>query len=192
MMKPNDLSLFFQILMSPYYYFYSVYKKTFHYDSKIWSNKNEFNLPGGKTGFDTQETKLPSYWNTSFSKICLGMKIGQQINFIVVNKKANSLHSLIADGQYRATSLGRNTWKTLIGSQASLQRNCNKEGFNAVCTSSYHSKARIGILGNNENRCTSCDSRIGFGTGGHPDDSNTCGNKDNNFNVKAMGYILVQ
>ena len=126
------------------------------------------------------------------------MKIGRQINFIVINKQANSLYSLIADGQYRATSLGRNKWKTLIGSQASLQNNCNKEGFNAVITSSANSKARIGIINNQENDCGSCDSRIGFGTGGSPDDSNTCGNvaahsPDNGHkNTKAMGYILVQ
>ena len=56
------------------------------------------------------------------------MKIGQQINFIVINKQADSLYSLIADGRYRATSLGRNTWRSLIGSEASLQSGCNKEG----------------------------------------------------------------
>ena len=81
---------------------------------------------------NTQETKLPTYWNTSLSKICLGMKIGQQMKFPVINRQGNSLSSLIADGQYRATSLGRNTWKTLIGPEASLQTNCNKEGFNVV------------------------------------------------------------
>ncbi|KAL9953955.1 hypothetical protein ACROYT_G041437 [Oculina patagonica] len=174
------------------------HKKTFHYNSPFWSNQNAYNLAGGQTGFDTDETKLPTYWNTPFSKICLGMKIGQQIRFIVINKQANSLYSLIADGQYRATSLGRNTWKTLIGSQAFLQRNCNKEGFNAVCTDNRASKARIGILGNEQNACDSCDSRIGFGTGGYNDDSNTCGNQamhspDNGKkHIKAMGYILVQ
>ena len=126
------------------------------------------------------------------------MKIGQQINFIVINKTANSLYSLIADGQYRNTSLGRNTWKTLIGSKASLQRNCNKEGFNAVGNSYYQSKARIGITNNQQNDCNTCDSRIGFGTGGRDDDSNTCGNEathspDNgDKHIKAMGYILVQ
>ncbi|KAL9953774.1 hypothetical protein ACROYT_G041258 [Oculina patagonica] len=172
-------------------------KSTFHYDSKLWSNKVDFNLPGGKTGFDNHETKLPTYWNTPFSKICLGMKIGQQINFLVIYKQATSLYSLIADGNFRATSLGRNTWKTLIGSQASLQSNCNKEGFNVVSTNSAYSKARIGVLGDN-NECQTCDSRIGFGTGGNPDDSNKCGNvacclTDNgDKNIKAMGYILVQ
>ncbi|XP_078351861.1 putative skeletal organic matrix protein 5 [Oculina patagonica] len=175
-------------------------KTTFRYDSNLWSNKVDFNLPGGKTGFDHHETKLPTYWNTPFSKICLGMKIGQQINFIVINKQANSLYSLIADGQYRATSLGRNTWKKLIGSQASLQTNCNKEGFNAISGDSGDSKARIGFLGNQQNNCGDSESRIGFGTGGYPDDSNTCGNAassghspDNGGkNIKAMGYILVQ
>ena len=108
------------------------------------------------------------------------------------------MYSLIADGQYRATSLGRNTWKTLIGSQASLQANCNKEEFNAVERSFATSIARIGIISNQQNDCGSCDSRIGFGTGGRDDDNNTCGNEatrspDNgDKHIKAMGYILVQ
>ena len=65
-------------------------------------------------------------------------------------------------------------------------------------TSSYHSVARIGIISNNGNDCSTCDSRIGFGTGGLHDDSNTCGNEakystDNgDKKIKAMGYILVQ
>ena len=176
----------------------SLFQGTFHYDSKLWSNKLDYSLPGGMTWFDTQETKLPTYWNTTFSKICLGMKIGNQTKFIVINKQANSLYSLIADGKYRSTSLGRNTWKTLIGSQASLQSNCNKEGFNAVGTNAKTSKTRIGFLGNEQDHCRSPDSRIGFGTGGNPDNSNTCGNvasksSDNGvMRIKAMGYILVQ
>ena len=68
------------------------------------------------------------------------------------------------------------------------------EGFNAVCGGP---RARIGILGNNERDCSSCDSRIRFGTGGAHDDSNTCGNEamwgDNgDKHIKAMGYILAQ
>ena len=40
--------------------------------------------------------------------------------------------------------------------------------------------------------------RIGFGTAGYPDDSNTCGNEathapdNDDKHIKAMGYILVQ
>ena len=174
-------------------------QQTFQYDNAFWRNNETFNLDGGKTGFDDHETKLPTYWNTSFSKICLGMKINDsQSKFIVINQQANSLYSLIADGQYRNTSLGRDTWKSLIGSEASLQYNCNKEGFNAYGKNLDHSKVRIGILGNNENDCHLCDSRIGFGTGGKHDNNNACGNEashrgdNNDKHIKAMGYILVQ
>ena len=148
------------------------------------------NLAGGKSGLDSNETKLPTYWNTPFTKICLGMKIGQQINFIVINKTASSLYSLIADGQYRNTRLGRDTWKTLIGTDAILQPNCNMEGFNAVCNDV--SKERIGILGNNENDCLTCDSGIGFGTTGHHVGVNTCGYVYFGKQIAAMGYIFVQ
>ena len=150
------------------------------------------------TGFDNKETKMPTYWSTPFSKICVGMMVDQQTNFFVIDKRANSLYSLIADGQYRNTSLGRDTWKSLIGSEASLQGVCNREGFNTVCENGQ--KARIGILSNNENDCNSCDSRIGFGAAGFPDDHNTCGNAaDGRFSpdngdkhIKALGFILVQ
>lgn len=158
--------------------------------SSLWSNKKSFNVTGGKTGFDKEETKLPSYWSTDFSKICLGVRIGKQINFLVINKQANSLYSLIADGKYRATALGRNKWKTLYGSAASLQHYCNREGFNAWCSSG---KTRIGIRSNNENACTSCDSGIAFGGAWR-----SCANyarwfPDNgNRDLKAICYILVQ
>ena len=165
----------------------------------MWSNKEIFNLDGGKTGFDSNETKLPSYWDTPFTKICLGMNVNgeQDINFVVINKSAESLFSLISDEQRRMTSLGLATWKTLIGGQASLQTACMIEGFNAHGSSKNLARARIGIVGDEDSSCNGCDSTIGFGTAGEILD-NTCGNfadynPDNgNKNLKAMGYILVQ
>ena len=127
------------------------------------------------------------------------MKVDGQDRFIVINNKASSLYSLIADGQFRATTLTRDTWKSLVGEEASLQLYCNQQGFNAKVESNPGGpEARIGILANEQNDCGSCDSRIGFGTGGPHDDSNTCGNEaqyspDNgDKHIKAMGYILVQ
>ena len=79
-----------------------------------------------------------------------------------------------------------------------MQLNCNKEEFNAVSHSPRYFKARTGIIGNNEDDCTLCDSRIGFGTGGYPDDSSSRGNEARHFpenakkHIKTMGYILVQ
>ena len=161
-----------------------------------------YNPSAGSTGFDGNETMLPTYWETKFNRICLGMKSGKEINFIAINRTASSLYSLIADGKYRPTSLGRDKWKSLLPSNASLQSNCNREGFNALCTGSgdLQPRARIGILANEQYHCDSCDSRIGFGTGGKPDYSNSCGNvavhrwgADNgDKNIKTMGYILVQ
>ncbi|KAM7448940.1 hypothetical protein ABFA07_003203 [Porites harrisoni] len=175
--------------------------RTFHYDSKLWTNKNELNRPGGKTLLDHQETKLPTYWSTPFSKICLAMKIGSQVKSIVINKTASSLYALIADGTRKnfTNNLGRQAWKDLIGQGASLQERCNREGFN-LKSPSYHSEARIGIISNQENDCATPDSRIGFGTGGYPNGHITCGNvasahyhADNGKkNIRAMGYILVQ
>lgn len=85
------------------------------------------------------------------------MKINEQLRFIVINEQADSLYSLIADGQYRETSLRRDTWKTLIGAAASLQDKCNKQGFNAFCTLASSSKARIVIVSNQEDECLTCD-----------------------------------
>ena len=55
-------------------------------------NNQTFNSAGGQTGFDDEETKLPTYWGMPFTKICLGMKIGHQQKFIPVEKEANSLY----------------------------------------------------------------------------------------------------
>ncbi|XP_066021817.1 uncharacterized protein [Pocillopora verrucosa] len=156
-------------------------KNTFLFSSGYWTDKSEFNPSGGTTGFDSQETKLPTYWNTPFSKVCLGMKVNGLLRFTLITSQASSLHSLIADGHYRSTSLGRNKWIALTNSKAHLQPNCNKEGFN---TQTIHRRARVGILGNNENDCNTCDSVMGFGL-----DSTACGDL---HSFRALCYILVQ
>ena len=153
-------------------------QNTFRFSSGYWTDKSEYNPSGATTGFDSQETKLQTYWNTPFSKVCLGMKVNGQLRFTVINSQASSLHSLIADGQYRPTSLGRNKWIALTDSRAYLQPNCNQEGFNTKA----NLKARVGILGNNENHCIACV--MGFGV-----DSTACGDRQS---FRAMCYILVQ
>ena len=174
-----------------------LFQPTFLYESTYWTDKESFNDKGGLTGLDYEETKLPTYWSTPFTKICLGMKVEGETRFLLLEQAAPSLHSMIADGVYRNTSLGRNSWKSLVP-DASLQVNCNKEGFNTRGFSGKHSRARIGFLGNDKDDCGLPDSRIGFGTGGYPDNSNSCGNvakhrPDNGDKwIKAMGYIFIQ
>ena len=112
---------------------------------------------------------------------------------------------MIKKGNYRETNVGReDEWMSLING-ARLQHNCKKEGFNVQCSWSGR-KARIGILGNNEIRCDSCNSVIGFGIKitwkkGSSGNIYYTDNKDININrsikltklkLKTFGYIFVQ
>ena len=91
------------------YSFFQMHPANLSLQFQSLEQQSRLQSSGGKTGLDTHETKSPTYWNTPFNKICLGMKIGQQFKSVVINHPARSLYSLIADNKYRATSLGRNT-----------------------------------------------------------------------------------
>ena len=163
---------------------------TFKFYSPLWTDKNTFNLEGGKTGFDFQETKLATYWRTNFTKICLGTKFQNQNRFIVINKTADSLHSLIADGLSRPTTLGRDTWKKLFGDSGSLEMYCNNEGFNAGCPVPV---VRVGIMTNEVDVCNQCEGYIAFGSGLSACVNRATGNSDNGPGQHfAMGYIMVK
>jgi hypothetical protein len=131
------------------------------------------------------------------------MRTGRySLKFMRIDYSASSLHSVIADGTYKATRNGRDSWKRLVQG-ASLQRNCNREGFNVNMEfgNIIAARARIGIASNQENDCVTCDSRIGVGMDGSlcgQDSSNSCGNEarcsaDNgDKSIKTYGYIFVQ
>ena len=124
-------------------------------------NKETWNVDKGLDGLAKNETKLVSYHNTPFNKVCLGMTENDVTNWILVNYTSTSLYSVIADGNCRKTNVGRKEWMSLIN-DAWLQSNCSKEGFNVYCSWSER-KLRIGILGNENDDCSLCDSVIGFG-----------------------------
>ena len=182
-------------------------QKTFVYGSSYWSNKLSYNPIGGESGFDNVETKLPTYWSTSFNEVCIGMKVGSDLRFITIPYAGQSLHSVIAGGKFRATNVGREKWKSLIAG-SSLQRNCNKEGFNNYENSKPHTSVRIGIRGNEQKDCKSTDSFLGLGSKSHkiasqcrversrvpPTSGNFAGCRPDNgkVNIKSMGYILVR
>ncbi|XP_074615183.1 putative skeletal organic matrix protein 5 [Acropora palmata] len=179
-------------------------KTTFSYNSDLWTNKMPLNQSSGKSGFDHDETKMPSFWSMPFKKLCLGMQVaGQETNWITVSYQASSLHSLMSTNTHYATNVGRGRWKSLLA-DSSLQWNCNMEGFNVKPSEGQNDPAvtRIGILGNNENDCRSCNSRIGFGSEGSrlgQHDDNSCGNEsaksgaDNGEkHIKANCFILLQ
>ena len=125
------------------------------------------------------------------------MKVGNDLKFVSISYPASSLYYLIADGKYRASRVGRYKWKSLIKG-SSMQTNCNKEGFNVRGNPKINfERARIGLIGNEQNDCLSPDSFLGFGSATKENDVwNTCGNSasytpDNgDKEIKAMGYIF--
>ena len=98
-------------------------KQTFSYESALWSNNQTFNEDS--VAMNDVEAKLASYWALPFTELRLGMKIGRTTKWIVISLKATSLYSLIADGKYRSTSIGKNTWRRLL-EKSTLQAHCNK------------------------------------------------------------------
>ena len=170
-------------------------KSTFDYNSPLWTNKESYAVEDGLEGLTEKESKLASYWNTPFKKICLGMTVNGDRKWMMLDYEASSLYSVIADGQYRSTSAGKNTWMSVMAG-SSLQRNCNREGFNIQFTLT---NARLGFVANNQDDCETCDSWIGFGIYAITCDTiyQACGNRavcavDRVVNIAAFGYILVQ
>ena len=98
-------------------------QQTFDYHSDLWLNKKTFQP--NNLDMDDKETKLASYWTLPFTELRLGMKVDGTIRWITFSYTASSLYSLIADGQYRRTSIGKSKWRSLVP-RSSLQRNCNK------------------------------------------------------------------
>jgi hypothetical protein len=178
-------------------FFVFIKQRTFTYDSDYWTDKESYAVEDGLEGLTEKESKLASYWKTPFTKICLGMTVNGETKWMALDYEASSLHSLIADGNYRATTAGRAAWKSLIA-DSSLQPNCNKEGFGI-----FHGvNLRLGYLANNQNACGMSDSCIGFGIyyeACYMKPNITCGNiaqcSNNDRGKKltaAFGYILVQ
>ena len=165
----------------------------------MWTNKESYAVEDGLEGLTEKESKLASYWNTPFKKICIGMTVNGDRKWMMLDYEASSLYNLIADGQYRGTSAGKGTWMSLIAG-SSLQLNCNREGFNIYFSYSSRMYARLGLVGNNENDCNTCDSWIGFGAyyyGCGSSAHQACGNRafcatERVVDIPAFGYLLVQ
>ena len=131
------------------------------------------------------------------------MKYGGRLRAFSISYPASSLYGLIAEGYYRQTYAGRAQWKSLIFG-SSLQRNCNREGFN-IYVDSDHTGVRLGLVANEQNDCRSPDSFIGLGAysglvahcdyslyGNTAGNGALCGADNGNKNAKAMGYIFVR
>jgi len=135
-------------------------KNTFAYDSPLWTNKKTLNAKLAKK--PPFEVKTKAFYRVPFKEVRILMWDGKKYwaeQFIPY--KARSLYDVFKDGKYKPTKLGRKRWKSLVKG-GSLQRRCNKEGFNVY---NRLMRVRIGIIANQENDCSTPDSRIGIGAG---------------------------
>ncbi len=180
-------------------------KTTFNYLSPHWINKDSYKVKEGLDGLTGKQTKLASYWNTPFNKICLGMRRkngkNKATSWIVIKHQASSLFNVIAKGKFTKTSVGKSKWMSLIHG-SSLEANCNKQGFNiGGGNPDRRMYVRIGIVANKQNNCKTCNSGIGFGVsisgcyGTRKKKAcgsiHACGEHFQN-NLATFGYILVQ
>jgi len=166
--------------------------ETFQYSSAYWTDSQVFNA--ASPDFDTTEAKLQSYNSVPFDEVLLVMKQTTEpitdVRHLVIETEAESMAALMAGGHIE-TALGRDTWTGLLSTN--LLPNCNHEGLNNTLTSSMQN--RIGILGNNETDCTSCDSALGFGNtiSGHPWGSMpSCGGGQAGSATSANGWVFVR
>jgi hypothetical protein len=185
-------------------HFFSNLKTTFKSDSLYWNDKRIYEVENGLEGLTDKQTKLASYWNTPFQKICLGMKVEgdteTNIKWIAIDHQASSLFDVIADDNFTATNITKSKWKSLING-SSVQQNCNTQGFNIRGgESNWKMHVRIGLVANDETDCNTCNSCIGFGISvtacGGRVKKKACGNihacKNLQNDIAAFGYILVQ
>ncbi|XP_028409365.1 uncharacterized protein LOC114531971 [Dendronephthya gigantea] len=194
-------------------------KTTFDYNSQLWLNMKSYNAEGGVTGFDYNETKLPTFWSTPAKRICLGMSSGnttkfQSFSLYYGGNLFHPLYDFFVDETFRNVHLNLQKWRDLIVN-SSIKEKCSRGGFNVKADKrpAPYAKVRLGVIGNDENHLVTPTSWLGFGgqwdwsppcirhnrTSPNPIGLPVCGNVDkcnNNINndriIPAMGYILVR
>ena len=159
----------------------------------MWENNQTLNVEEGVDG-NALETKLSSYNNTPFNKICLGMTInsdGSSINWIGIQYEASSLYSLMADGMFKTVNVGKSKWQSLIG-ESLLPNKCPRKGFNTHL--STQKRVRIGYLA--QKTCGQEEGLVGFGAdldGFHRSSGYIYPSRQGNGDkrISAFGYIYV-
>ncbi len=178
---------------------------TFHYNSPLWENDQLLNPDS--PDLDREEAKLQSFVDLPFTQLLVGLEGPDSDTFLPDHRYlplpvvGDSLYDLFVGGDYVATQVGREAWKNTMA-DSSLQWHCNHEGLNSRTTEadSEFARARVGIIGNNEDDCSSPDSRIGLGTAGDScgqqeisaGNAAACGGDEGDQNVAATGALMVR
>jgi hypothetical protein len=157
----------------------------FDYNSPYWEHnlvyKERENIESGNYKSDV-------FNKTSVKEIML--KTDWSNEDIRISVDSPNLSELFK-GDYLATSLGRDKWKTLIEG-SSLQLNCNKEGINVEAEYGMSQAVRIGILSNEQDECKTPDSYLGMGMLNYTSSGNfTGGDESNNYHGSDNGGVAI-
>jgi len=164
---------------------------TFLHDAAIWEDATT--LHTDSADLDENEAKLPGYSTIPFVYMRVGMVQNGATHWLILPLEGESVAALMRTG-FHATNVGRSAWERLPA-RGSLQSNCNREGINVETP---QANARIGIVSNNQNDCSTCNSWIAFGAEGNSTGELACGNvadtsPDNGNRDDALfGYVMVR
>jgi hypothetical protein len=169
-------------------------RPTFAYDAPVWTDDGEF----GTAALDGNEAKLRTYRTVGFTALRLVLVTGAERRAVEMVIDAASARALFA-GPSRDTGVSRTTWLGLVP-DARLQDDCNDEGVNVAPAGGF-ARVRLGIVANNENNCSSPDSRLGLGGAGGADGAFAVGNVnpdagwswgDDSRRIASFAYLFVR
>jgi hypothetical protein len=167
-------------------------ESTFAYHSTHWTTNTT--VSPESVVLDDMEAKFQSFNDVGFNEVRVSMLGGGSVTF---PKSASSMRQLMASGTYEVTAVPDSSWLGLIPG-SSIQGGCRRQGVNVDCSGT---RVRVGIVGDDQSDCSSCESRLGFGgagTAGGQSGANTCGNEARNNGVggnrslRTMGFIFVR
>ena len=82
----------------------------FNYSSPYWTNRKTYAVEDGLKGWTDKQNKTSFLLERQFDQICLGMKVNNVTNWIVIKHHASSLFDVIADGVFKNKIVGRDKW----------------------------------------------------------------------------------
>jgi hypothetical protein len=130
---------------------------TLAYSSALWTDANTLNPLDLTTA--SGNAKYPAFGSVVGNNLrgCAGAS-SNCVTYSIASTTARALFS----GSAATNGPGRSPFVAVFGFEDSSQPHCNQSGINVASSGSF-SKARFGVLGNNENDCGSTDSAWGFG-----------------------------
>eukprot|EP00736_Rhodelphis_marinus_P000669 Rmarinus@m.14180 len=135
--------------------------KVFAYDSEYWTNDETYQQFDPE--FNVIEAKLRGYTRLPLNEVRLGiLEDGSDLsslNWLEMSiSDTSSLHSLVSTDVYYPSAIGSSSWTSLFD-DGRLQVGCFTEGINV----DLGLRARIGIVADDDDDCSSPESYLGVG-----------------------------